>query len=64
MAGSGVAVEVERACRFEDAVQLDQARGHHGEVGHEVAAAEHVLEGFDAGGDLAAVGEGFFVGLR
>jgi len=32
-------VEVERAGGFEDAAQFDEARGHHGEIGHHVVAA-------------------------
>jgi hypothetical protein len=34
VAGDGVAVEVEGAGRFEGAVELQEARGHHDYVGH------------------------------
>ena len=40
VAGGGVAVEVDAAGRFQDAVQLNHALRHHGEVGHHVVLAE------------------------
>jgi len=38
VAGGGVAVEIERAGGLEDAVELDEAEGHHGEVRHHAVA--------------------------
>ncbi len=43
--GGGVAVEVERAGRFEDAVQFQQTVGHHREVGHDVVLTEERSQG-------------------
>jgi len=40
VAGGRVAVEVEATGGFEDAVEFDQARGHHRQVGGHVVAAE------------------------
>jgi len=45
MAGGGVAVEVDGAGVFEDSAEFDEARGHHGEVGEHVGAAEEGAEG-------------------
>ena len=44
MAGGRVAVEVEAAGRLQDAVEFDEARGHHGEVGHHRAGVEEAVE--------------------
>ena len=46
------AVEVERAGGFEDAVKLEQAVGHHGEVGHHVVLAEETAERLHHLGDV------------
>src|ERR1035438_4922765 len=55
MGGGGVAVEVEGAGGFEDAAQFDEARGHHGEVGHHVVAAEKGVKRLHHVGDLAGL---------
>ena len=47
MAGGGVAVEVERAGRLQDPVEFDEARGHHGEVGHHRGGFEELLQRLD-----------------
>ena len=55
-----------RAGGFEDAAQFDEARGHHGEVGHHVVAAEKGVERLHHVGDLAGLlGHGVvgFLGL-
>ena len=62
MAGGGVAVEVDGAGFFEDAAQLDEAWGHHGEVGEHVGAAEEGSEGAHGVGYAAALLDDFFVG--
>ena len=49
MGGGGVAVEVDRAGGLEDAVELGEALGHHGEVGHHVILAEEQPEGLHEG---------------
>lgn len=45
MRRSRVAVEVETSGRLEHAVELDQADGHHGEIGHHVVLAEEAAHG-------------------
>ena len=45
VAGGGVAVEVDAARRFEDAVQLHHALRHHREVGHHVVLSEERAHG-------------------
>jgi hypothetical protein len=45
---------------FEDAAEFDKARGHHGEVGEHVGAAEEGVEGAHGFGDAAT---GFDDGL-
>ena len=58
MRGGGVAVEVEGAGGLEGAAEFDEARGHHGEVGHPVVRAEEFHEGaHDAAELVAAQGE-------
>ena len=52
MAGGGVAVEVDAAGGFEDAVELDHALGHHGKVGHHVVLAEELAQGGEEAADL------------
>jgi hypothetical protein len=48
-------VEVERAGGFKDAAQFNEARGHHGKVGHHVIAAEKGVEGLHHVGDFAGL---------
>ena len=38
--GGRVAVQIDAAGGFQDAVQLNQSLGHHGEVGHHIVLAE------------------------
>ncbi len=57
----GVAVEVDGAGFFEDAAQLDEAWGHHGEVGEHVGAAEEGTEGAHGVGYAATLFDDFFV---
>src|ERR1039458_3924522 len=58
---SWIAVEEKAAGGFEDAMELDEAGGHHGEVSHHGGVFEEAVEGFhhlrdgDAG---AGVNEG------
>jgi hypothetical protein len=47
VAGGGVAVEVEAPRRFQHAVEFNQARRHHHEVGGEVVPAERIHKAFD-----------------
>ena len=47
-----VAVQVEAAGRFQDAVQLDQTGGHHDEVSHHLVASDEVEQGADGFGDF------------
>ena len=54
VAGRRVAVQVEATRRLQHAAQLDQARGHHGEVRHHVAVAEERPERLHRLGHLAA----------
>ena len=44
MRGRRVAMQVERTGGFENAAEFDQARGHHGEVGHHVVGAQERVE--------------------
>jgi hypothetical protein len=62
MAGGGVAVEIDGAGFFEDAAQFDEARGHHGEVGHHVGVEEEGFEGAQGVGDAAALLDDLLVG--
>ena len=55
VAGGGIAMEVDGAGLFEDAAEFDEARGHHGEVGHHVGAVEVGLEGAEGVGDATAL---------
>ena len=69
VAGGGVAVEVEAAAGLEDAVELDEAGGHHDEVGGHLVAAEEArpVEISDEGGnqvDKTLVGAGDEVGVE
>ena len=69
MAGGGVAVEVEAAGGLEDAVELDEAGGHHDEVGGHLVAAEQArpVEITDEGGnqvDQTLVGASHEVGVK
>ena len=52
-----VAVEVEGAGGFEDAMEFDEARGHHGEVGHHRRGFEELFQRLDQFDD-AGVGAG------
>src|SRR5665213_2455596 len=61
VAGGRVAVEVDRTGVLEDAAKLDEARGHHGEVGEHVRAAEEGAEGAHGIGDAAALLDDLFV---
>jgi hypothetical protein len=68
VAGGWVAVEVDAAGRFEDAMEFDEADRHHHEVGHHVVAADEALHGVDhladmLGRGLDDLGEGGFGGL-
>ena len=62
MAGGGVAVEIDGAGFLEDAAEFDEARGHHGEIGHHVGVAEEGLEGAEGVGDAAALLDDLLVG--
>ncbi len=53
MAGGRIAVQVDRADFLQHSMKFDQARGHHGEVGHHVAVAEEGAEGAHGIGDAA-----------
>ena len=64
MAGGGVAVEVDGAGLLEDAAEFDEARGHHGEVGEHVCAAEEGSEGAHGFGDAATGLDDLLVGER
>ena len=64
MAGGGVAVEVDGAGLFENAAEFDEARGHHGEVGEHVGAAEEGTEGAHGFGDAATGFDDLLVGER
>jgi hypothetical protein len=64
MAGGGVAVEVDGAGLLEDAAEFDEARGHHGEVGEHVRAAEEGAEGAHGFGDAATGLDDLLVGER
>ena len=55
-------MEVDGAGRLEDAAQFDEARGHHGEVGHHVGVAEEGAEGAHGLGDAAALLDDVLVG--
>jgi hypothetical protein len=55
MAGGGIAVEIDGAGFFEDAAEFDEARGHHGEIGHHVGAVEVGLEGAEGIGHAASL---------
>jgi hypothetical protein len=55
VAGGGIAVEIDGAGLFEDAAEFDEARGHHGEIGHHVGAMEVGLEGAESIGDASAL---------
>ena len=56
-----VAVEVDGAGIFEDAAELDEARGHHGEVGHHVGVEEEGFEGAESVGNASALLDDQFV---
>jgi hypothetical protein len=60
MAGGGIAVEVDGAGLFEDAAQFDEARGHHGEIGHHIGAVEVGLEGAEGVGHAATLLDDLF----
>ena len=62
VAGGGVAVEVDGAGFFEDAAKLDEAWGHHGEVGEHVGAAEEGAEGSHGFGYAATAFDDFLIG--
>ena len=64
MAGGGVAVEVDGAGLLEDSAEFDEARGHHGEVGEHVCAAEEGSEGAHGFGDAATGLDDLLVGER
>ena len=64
MAGGGVAVEVDGAGLLEDSAEFDEARGHHGEVGEHVCAAEEGSEGAHGFGDAATGLNDLLVGER
>ena len=51
-----VAVQVNAAGGFEDAMEFDEARGHHGEVSHHWGVFEEAVEGFHhlGHGDIGA----------
>lgn len=55
VAGSGIAVKIQTSSRFENAVQLEQADGHHGEVRHHVRSGKELAERLD---HLSHVGVG------
>jgi len=62
VAGGGVAMEVEAAGGFEDALKFHEARSYHREVGqHVVGAAEKLTEGLHDNGDAAATFDNLFV---
>ena len=46
-----IAVQIDRSRLFQHAMKFDQARGHHGEIGHHVAVAEEGAEGAHGVGD-------------
>ena len=60
--GGGVAVEVEGAGGLEGAAEFDEARGHHGEVGHHVVRAEEFHEGAHDAAELVAAQRKLLVG--
>ena len=62
MAGGGIAVQIDGAGLFEDAAEFDEARGHHGEIGHHVGVEEEGLEGAEGVGDTAALLDDGLVG--
>jgi len=64
VAGGGVAVEVDGAGLLEDSAEFDEARGHHGEVGEHVCAAEEGSEGAHGFGDAATGLDDLLVGER
>jgi len=54
-------VEVEGAGGFEDAAEFDQARGHHGQVGHHVVAAQEGEKRLHHVADLAGLPGHFLI---
>ena len=57
-------MEVDGAGLLEDAAEFDEARGHHGEVGEHVCAAEEGSEGAHGFGDAATGLDDLLVGER
>ena len=57
-----IAMQMDRARYLEHALQLDQTRSHHGEIGHHVGLAEEGAEGAHGVGDASAAFDDFFVG--
>ena len=64
MAGGGVAVEIDGAGLLEDAAEFDEARGHHGEIGHHVGVEEKCFEGAEGVGDTASLLDDLLVGAH
>jgi hypothetical protein len=62
MAGGGVAVEINGAGWLEDAAEFDEARGHHGEIGHHVGVEEEGFEGAEGVGYAATLLDDVLVG--
>ena len=57
-------VEIDGAGLFEDAAELDEARGHHGEIGHHVGVEEEGFEGAHGVGDASALLDDVLVGAH
>ena len=55
-------MEVDGAGWLEDAAEFDEARGHHGEIGHHVGVEEEGLEGAEGVGYASALFDDVFVG--
>jgi hypothetical protein len=62
VAGGRIAVQIDGAGVLKHTVELDQARGHHGEVSHHVALSKECFEGTHGIGDAVAALDDFFVG--
>lgn len=55
-------MQVNRSRLLEDAMELDEARGHHCQIGHHVGVAQEGAEGTHRIGNAAATFDDFFVG--
>ena len=63
MRSGRVAVEIEAAGRFEDAVEFLKADGHHYEIGHHLICADESVKRLEHFGDLVAFENEFVIGL-